>query len=97
MPSRVGHGRLHRKGELDPHIQKQAGRQGRKEGQYVQTHSGAENMVLPRFRVTGTQNDVQEPSAGAKAGKTRGGHTNGFKLWTQTPWKALCRGMKCRF
>lgn len=94
MPATVGHERLYRKGEIDCHIQKQMGRKGRKKRQYVQRHSGAKNMALPRFRVAGTQNHVEEPSAGAIAGKTGGGHTNGFKLCIRTLWKALCRGMK---
>lgn len=50
----------------------------------MQRDSGAKNKVLPGFRDAGTQNHVQKPSAGAKAGKIRRGHINGFKLHTQT-------------
>lgn len=92
MSARVGHRRLLGKGDIDPHIQKQTGRQGRKKGQYVQRHSSAKHMVLPGFRVAGTEKHVQderelkqERQEEAESGHPKR-HTNGFKLLTRTLW-----------
>lgn len=100
MSATVGHGSLLGKGDIDPHIKKQTGQQGRKKGEHVQRHSGAKHMVLPGFRVAGTEKHVQDEqeSKQERQGEAESGnpkrHTNGFKLLTQTLWKALRRGMK---
>lgn len=88
MSTRVGHGRLLRKGDIDLRIQKQTGRQGRKKGQYVQRHlqstwyfPGSELLRVIEKLVQDQQELKLERQGEAKC-RQPNHHTNGFIVLT---------------
>lgn len=85
MSARVRRGRL-----IDPHIQKQIGRQGRKKGQHVQRHSGAKEHGTFQVQCAWTS-EVCARSVRIKARRTGGGQILGVLSATHmyTPTKRV--------